>query len=125
MMLPTRCWAVKPGLNLVLLSLVVMALTASSAADERRFFLRDGQRILFLGDSITNAGMYVEYLDAYLATRFPDQRFELINLGLPSETVSGLSEPDHPYPRPDVHERLDRALAKTRPDVVVACYGMN
>ena len=50
---------------------------------------------------------------------------ELINLGLPSETLSGLSEPDHPFPRPNVHERLDRALAKVKPDLVIACYGMN
>ncbi len=50
---------------------------------------------------------------------------ELINLGLPSETCSGLSEPEHPFPRPNVHERIDRALAKLKPDVVVACYGMN
>ena len=50
---------------------------------------------------------------------------EVINLGLPSEGCTGLSEPDHPFPRPNVHERLARALEKTRPDVVVACYGMN
>ena len=49
----------------------------------------------------------------------------MVGIGLSSETCSGLSEPDHPFPRPDVHERLDRALAKVRPDVVVACYGMN
>src|SRR5437588_2560531 len=89
------------------------------------FALRDGQRIVFLGDSNTFAGIYVQYLDAYLFTRFPDRKFELINLGLPSETVSGLSEPDHPYPRPVLRERLDRALAMAKPDVIVACYGMN
>ena len=55
----------------------------------------------------------------------PGSRFDFINVGLPSETASGLSEPDHPYPRPTVHERLDRILAKTKPDVVFACYGMN
>ena len=54
-----------------------------------------------------------------------DDVAELINLGLPSETCSGLSEPDHPFPRPDVHERLDRVLTKAKPDLVVACYGMN
>jgi lysophospholipase L1-like esterase len=107
----------------VLLS-VLLAIPGLGRAEER-FFLQDGQRVVFLGDSITNAGLYIQYLDAYLATRFPGQKFELINLGLPSETVSGLSEPDHPYPRPSVHERLDRVLTKTRPDVVVACYGMN
>ena len=48
--------------------------------------------------------------------------------GLPSETVSGLSEPGHAggaFPRPDLHERLERVLEQTRPDLIVACYGMN
>jgi lysophospholipase L1-like esterase len=108
-----------------LLVLAALVALAAPAAAEEKFFLHDGQRVVFLGDSNTYAGHYVTYVDAYLRTRFPDQKFELINLGLPSETVSGLSEPDHPYPRPDVHERLDRALARTKPDVVVACYGMN
>jgi lysophospholipase L1-like esterase len=67
----------------------------------------------------------VQYIDAFLRTRYPDRHFELINLGLSSETVTGLSEPDHPFPRPDVHERIDRALARTKPSVVVMCYGMN
>jgi len=49
----------------------------------------------------------------------------MINLGLSSETCCGLSEPSHPFPWPNVLERLDRALKKTKPDLVVACYGMN
>lgn len=99
---------------------------APYARAEDPFFLTDrDQRVVFLGDSNTFAGHYVAYLDAYLFTRYPDRKYELINLGLPSETCTGLSEPDHPYPRPDIHERLDRALAKTKPDVVVICYGMN
>lgn len=90
-----------------------------------RIRLEPGQRVLFLGDSNTFAGGFINYLDAYLLLRHPGKTFELINLGLPSETVSGLSEPDHPYPRPNIHERLDRALEKIKPNLVVACYGMN
>lgn len=85
-------------------------------------------RIVFLGDSITYSGQYVEYLEAYFVTRYPDQPLEFLNLGLPSETVSGLSEDGHAggkFPRPDLHERLDRVLKKTKPDLVIACYGMN
>ena len=48
-----------------------------------------------------------------------------MNLGLPSDTATGLSEPDHPFPRPNVHDRIDRAIELTKPDVVVICYGMN
>lgn len=83
------------------------------------------KRILFLGDSITHAGHYVNWVETQLRLQGVDPLPELINIGLSSETCSGLSEPGHPFPRPDVHERLDRALAKTKPDVVVACYGMN
>jgi lysophospholipase L1-like esterase len=86
------------------------------------------KRVVFLGDSITYAGQYIEDIDAYLRVRYPGTRCELLDLGLPSETVSGLSEPGHAggkFPRPDVHERLVRVLDKARPDLVVACYGMN
>jgi lysophospholipase L1-like esterase len=93
-----------------------------------KLMLENVRRIVFLGDSITYGGNYIDYLDACLATRLPDRRYELVNLGLPSETVSGLSEPGHAggaFPRPDLHERLARALEKARPDLIVACYGMN
>ena len=85
----------------------------------------NAKRVLVLGDSITAAGKYTTYLDGYYATRYPDLAIEFINLGLPSETISGLSEPSHPWPRPNVHERLERALDELKPDVVIACYGMN
>src|SRR5450631_4738517 len=103
---------------------ILLFLPTLAFADEP-FLLKDGDRVVFLGDSNTYAGKFITYLDAYLCTRFPDKRFELINLGLPSETVSGLSEPAHPYPRPNIHARVERALALANPDVVVICYGMN
>jgi lysophospholipase L1-like esterase len=90
--------------------------------------LGDAKRILFLGDSITHAGRYVEFIEAYFVTRFPGRQVEILNLGLPSETVSGLSEEGHAdgkFPRPVLEERLARVLEKTKPDVVIACYGMN
>lgn len=90
--------------------------------------LKGHNRVVFLGDSITYSGQYIDLVSAYLAVKYPQQKCELINLGLPSETVSGLSEPGHAggsFPRPDVHERLGRVLEKVKPDLVVACYGMN
>lgn len=85
----------------------------------------EDKRILFLGDSITAEGTFIAYVEASLLQRFPDQRFTLINLGVPSETASGLTEDDHPFPRPCVHDRIERALLVSKPDWVVLGYGMN
>ena len=85
-------------------------------------------RVIFLGDSITYSGQYVADLELVCRTRLPERDLELLNLGLPSETVSGLTEPGHAdgqFSRPDLHERLDRVLSETKPDLVIACYGMN
>ena len=90
--------------------------------------LQKARRVVFLGDSITYSGQYVEAIEAYFVTRFPEGRTEFLNLGLPSETVSGLSEEGHAggkFPRPELRERLGRVLEKTKPDLVIACYGMN
>jgi lysophospholipase L1-like esterase len=86
------------------------------------------KRVIFLGDSITYLGQYTADVEAYFATRYPGEQITFINVGLPSETASGLSEPGHAggaFPRPDLKERLSRVLEATKPDLVFACYGMN
>ncbi|WP_208493031.1 SGNH/GDSL hydrolase family protein [Spirosoma utsteinense] len=85
-------------------------------------------RVVFLGNSITYSGQYVTDIEVYFRTHYPGQQVEFINVGLPSETVSGLSEAGHAdgkFPRPDLHERLERVLTQTKPDLVFASYGMN
>jgi lysophospholipase L1-like esterase len=115
----------KPLRTLALLVTALIAFVSPSLAED---FLPGVKRVLFLGDSITYAGHYTELFDAFLFTQFPDRHIEVIDCGLPSETCSGLSEAGHAggkFPRPDVHERLDRVLALVKPDLVFACYGMN
>jgi len=90
--------------------------------------LPGAKRILFLGDSITYSGIYIQIVEAALIAQHPESSYEVIPIGLSSETVSGLSEEGHAggqFPRPDLNERLDRILAKVQPDLVLACYGMN
>lgn len=82
-----------------------------------------GQRVLVLGDSITQDGRYVSYLEYYLHTA--GKSCDLVSIGLSSETVSGLTEASSPNPRPCVLERVDRALKAVKPTLVLACYGMN
>lgn len=97
----------------------------ANAASDAPFLGGGPTRILILGDSITQDGRYVSYLEYYLHRLAPGQKIDIISIGLSSETASGLSEKSHPFPRPCVLERLDRALKMTKPQVVLACYGMN
>ena len=123
----------KPSSQLRTLRLAVacglaFAAWAHAAPASGQASLENVHRILVLGDSITYSGQYVDYFDTFLVAHYPKRKIEVLNLGLPSETVSGLSEEGHAggkFPRPDLHERLDRVLAKTQPDLVIACYGMN
>lgn len=87
-----------------------------------------GKRVVFLGDSNTQAGGYVSLVDHYLQKLHPDKAFDILGLGLASETLSGLSEDGHAggkFPRPCLFERLGRVLEKAKPEVVFACYGIN
>ena len=83
------------------------------------------KRVLILGDSITHRGTYVSFISYFLQKRYPDLDYDIISIGLGSETAAGTSEADHPFPRPCIHSRLDHALEQTKPDIVFACYGMN
>lgn len=90
--------------------------------------LPEEKRILFLGDSITYGGRYVALVEAAAIAGHPEVEMTILNLGLSSETVSGLSEEGHAggrFPRPNLHERLDRVLNMVKPELVFACYGMN
>ncbi|MEM9646782.1 MAG: SGNH/GDSL hydrolase family protein [Planctomycetota bacterium] len=101
--------------------------------EQLRVELTSAKRIVFLGDSITYDGRYVSQFEAWLIESArrrgrPDDAPKVINVGLPSETVSGLSEDGHAggrFPRPDLFDRLDSVLSVTKPDWVVACYGIN
>lgn len=111
-----------------LILFVLFVLAAELCAQDEYSLPEDASRIVFLGNSITYKGLYITYIETYLTLKYLDRDLEFINIGLPSETVSGLSEPGHAkgaYPRPDLHERLGRVLQQTNPDLVFACYGMN
>lgn len=113
----------------ILLSLTIVITSVCSLASigkaGEKFPFNNGETIIFFGDSITQNGTYVNYFEAYLLTRFPDQNFRVINHGISSETISGTSEPDHDPRRPWAHPRFERDIANWKPDWVISCFGMN
>jgi lysophospholipase L1-like esterase len=109
---------------------LIESVAMSSKANPAPAPLAAVQRIVFLGDSITQAGDYVTDIECWLLSQ--GQQIEVIDVGLASETATDLLPEENAshlkkfgFPRPSISARLDRALAATKPDLVVACYGMN
>ncbi len=84
-----------------------------------------GQKVIFIGDSITQQGDYISFFENYLEKEQPQLGLTIVNAGLNSETVSGLSEPIHNPPRPFLFDRLNSLLEKEKPDIAFFCYGIN
>ena len=107
---------------------VLACLLPAAAADPASpgDLVRAATRIAVLGDSITQDGRWVADVAAWMEER--GLAADVINVGLSSETVSGLTEVQHAggkFPRPDLFDRLDSVLRVTKPDLVLAMYGMN
>lgn len=85
-------------------------------------------RVLILGDSIAYDGRWTTRVESALRATPEYADAFIVNLALPSETASGLSEAGHAggaFGRPCIHDRLGEALKQTKPTLVIACYGMN
>jgi lysophospholipase L1-like esterase len=105
------CWR-----NLQVLTFVCAALSAS--AQDHRFFLYKDDRVVFYGDSITERGSYVAFVESYVVTRFPDLNVRFINSGWAGDWVVGGGGGK-------VDERLARDVVANNPTVATFMLGMN
>lgn len=118
--------------SLLFAAVAAVMFGTASAQEGRQFRLDDivDKRILVLGDSISQAGGYLSDIRYYLAKRYPGKDVDFTNIGLASEGLSGYSpyerhEKIYGFPNPWIVSRLDAALRKLKPEVVVMMYGMN
>jgi lysophospholipase L1-like esterase len=110
---------------------------SSSGADG--FFFRDGDRVVFLGDSITEQRLYTTYIEAYALTRYPERKFSFRNVGWGGDTA-WLRQRAHPdeeklfaasgdaldsMVRDAVARGLERDVLPLKPTVVTIKFGMN
>jgi lysophospholipase L1-like esterase len=92
--------------------------TKAGAPSPAAFALRDGDRVVFYGDSITQAGGYGQLVEAYVVTRFPSWQVSFENAGVGGDTVRG------GWAGP-VDVRLERDVVARKPTVVTVMLGMN
>ena len=73
----------------------------------------DGDRPVFLGDSITDGGHYHSYIWLWYMTRFPYMDLRVFNAGIGGDTAA------------DMFKRLDGDVFSKRPTVLMVTFGMN
>lgn len=96
-----------------LLSLLLLALVTPAFADEKPFFFKKGDRVSFLGDSITAQYQYSSYVELYLTTRFPDWNLTFLNTGIGGDTANGGAG------------RFQRSVLLDKPTAITINFGMN
>jgi lysophospholipase L1-like esterase len=75
--------------------------------------LKDGDTVVFLGDSITHQCLYTQYIEDFCYTRYPRTRIHFHNSGIGGDRAS------------DALRRFDEDVAAYKPRYVTILLGMN
>ena len=73
----------------------------------------EGERVVFVGNSITHGGHYHSFIWLYYMTRFPDKPITIMNAGIGGESAW------------DMKDRLDYDVFNRKPTYVTLTFGMN
>ena len=105
---------------LVLTQAVCFAEPAARAghAKSEPFYLKDGDRVVFYGDSITDQRQYTTYIETYCVTRFPKSHFTFVHSGWGGDRVTGGGGGP-------IDVRIKRDILPYKPTVITICLGMN
>ena len=95
------------------LAIAVACLVVSWRASAEDFTLRDGDTVVFLGDSITAERTYGKIVETYTLLRFPDRKVRFVNAGWGGDTAAGGLA------------RLQRDVFDRGATVVTVAYGIN
>jgi hypothetical protein len=103
------------------------------------FFVHDGDRVVFLGDSITEQRLYTTYIEAYTLSRHPTWKLEFRNVGWGGDTAwlrmryhtdeqqlfAADEESQSKMIQASVDSGLKRDVLPLKPTVVTVDFGMN
>jgi lysophospholipase L1-like esterase len=106
---------VSQGRRLLFAASVLMMAELSAA---QSFYLHDGDRVTFYGDSITAQRFYTRDVQDFVETRYPGLTVEFHNAGVPGDRVNGGYAGD-------AATRVSRDVKPWDPTVITLMLGMN
>ena len=95
------------------LGILFFCLLSGLAPCRAEYALRDGDRVVFLGDSITAARRYDRIIENFTLLRFPARRVQFFNAGKGGDTAAGGLE------------RLERDVFSRGATVAIVAFGTN
>lgn len=103
----------------IILPLLILAELAGFAlAAEKPFYLKDGDRVVFYGDSITDQRLYTTFAETFVLTRFPSMKVSFVHSGWGGDRVTGGGGGP-------IDVRLQRDVFAYKPTVMTVMLGMN
>ena len=93
------------------IGLAAAALPVRAQAPVKPFQAED--RVVFVGNSITEAGAYVSYIYLYYMTHFPGRPIVIMNGGVGGDRAG------------DIYRRFEYDILAKHPNVIVLTFGMN
>lgn len=90
----------------------------AGALGAQEFHLKDGDRVVFFGDSITDQRLYTTFAETFAVTRYPSRRIAFTHSGWGGDRVTGGGGGG-------IDMRLERDVTAYKPTVVTIMLGMN
>jgi lysophospholipase L1-like esterase len=97
---------------------MLLLLVAAATQAQDGFYLKNGDRVVFYGDSITDQRLYTTFVESYVATRFPKLDVSFVHSGWGGDRVTGGAGGS-------IEVRLPRDVVAYKPTVVTVMLGMN
>lgn len=92
---------------------VLLAALGGLSASAQVTPFKKGDRVVFVGNSITDGGHYHSYIWLYYMTRLPNQRIDVFNAGIGGD-VAG-----------QINSRFEGDVLTKKPSVIALTFGMN
>jgi len=99
-------------------AILVISVLAAHCLGQAKFHLKQGDRVVFYGDSITDQRLYTTFVESFVVTRFPKMQVTFVHSGWGGDRVTGGNGGG-------IDERLSRDVIDYRPTVVTVMLGMN
>ncbi|WP_184549503.1 SGNH/GDSL hydrolase family protein [Mucilaginibacter sp. FT3.2] len=94
--------------------LLLIGLSIASFANAQKIArFKAGDRVAFVGNSITDGGHYHSYIWLYYMTHFPNARITCFNAGIGGDAIN------------QIYDRFDDDVFSKKPNVLTLTWGMN